>query len=61
MFRRPELELDGVPLLFWLELFDLSTRTSIDGVGCHRIRDAVPVFDDFLSQAASLNETGGAH
>ena len=60
MFRGPEFHLDGVPL-FWLELFDHGTKTSVDGFSCHRIRDAVPVFDDFLSQAAGLNETGGAH
>ena len=59
MLRGPEFDLDGTPL-FWLELFDHGTKTSVDSFVCHRLRDAIAVFDDFLSQAASLNETGGA-
>ena len=59
MFRGPEVDLDGVPL-FWLELFDLGTKTSVDGFSCHRIKDAVPIFEDFISQAGRLNEPGGA-
>ena len=55
----PEFDFDGTPL-FWLELFDLSTKTSVDGFSCHRIKDAVPIFDDFISQAGLLNEPGGA-
>jgi hypothetical protein len=58
MFRGPEVDFDGGPL-FWLELFDHSTRTSVDGGSCHRIKDAVPLFDDFVSQADRLNKTGG--
>jgi hypothetical protein len=59
MIRGPEFNFDAVPL-FWLELFDRSTKTSVDGFSCHRIRDAVPVFDDFISQACHLNEPDGA-
>ena len=50
MFRGPEVDLDGVPL-FWLELFDHSTKTSIDSFCCHRLKDAVPVVCNFLAQA----------
>jgi hypothetical protein len=57
MLRGPEVYLDGVPL-FWLELFDHS-KTSVDSFICHRLKDAVPVFDDFVSQAARLNKPGG--
>lgn len=53
MFRGPEVEFDGAAL-FWLELFDHSTSTSVDGFSCHSIRDAVPIFDDFIEQAARL-------
>jgi hypothetical protein len=51
--------LDGTPL-FWLELFDLGTKTSVGGFSCHRIKDAVSIFDDFISQAGLLNGPGGA-
>ena len=57
MFRGPEVDFDGVPL-FWLELFDHGTKTSVDGCSCHRIKDAVPLFDDFMSQADRLNKVG---
>ena len=59
MFRGPQFNFDSVPL-FWLELFDLSTKTSLDGFSCHRIKDAVPIFDDLISQAGRLNKPGGA-
>ena len=35
MFRGPEVHPHGVPL-FWLELFDHSTKMSVDGFICHR-------------------------
>ena len=54
MLRGPKVHPDGVPL-FWLELFDHSTKISVDGFSCHRIKDAVPIVDDFISQAAGLN------
>jgi hypothetical protein len=57
ILRGPEGDLDHVPL-FWLELFDHSTKTSIDHRSCHRIKDAVPIFDDFISQADRLNKAG---
>lgn len=56
MLRLQEADLDGVPL-FWLELFDHGTRTSIDSFRCHKIKDAVPVFEYFRSEAAFLNGT----
>ena len=59
MLRGPEFDFGGAPL-FWLELFDLSTKTSVDGFSCHRIKDAVSIFDDVISQAGLLNEPGGA-
>ena len=59
MFHPPEIR-HGV--LFWLELLDLNTGTSIDSVQCHEIRDAVPAFEDLMSQADYLNsfDPGGA-
>jgi hypothetical protein len=58
MFRGPEVDFDGLPL-FWLELFDHSTKKSVDGFSCHRIKDAVPIFDDFISQGDRLNKSIG--
>ena len=51
MFRSPKVHLDGVPL-FWLELYDNSTKMSLDGFLCYRIKDAVSVFEDFVSQVS---------
>ena len=56
MFRGPKVDFDGAPLL-WLELFDHSTNTSLDGIGCHSIKDAAPIFEDFMSQADRLKQT----
>ena len=58
MFRGPEADPDGTPL-FWLELLDHSTKTSVDSFVCHSIKVAVSIFDDFIAQAAGLNEPGG--
>jgi hypothetical protein len=55
MFRGPTADLGGSPL-FWLELFDRSTKTSVDGVSCRTIKDAVSVVDDFILQAGRLNK-----
>jgi hypothetical protein len=55
MFRGPKADLDGAPL-FWLELIDHSIKTSVDSFSCHRLKDAVPIFDDFISQAAGLKK-----
>ena len=54
MLRAQQADLDGVPL-FWLELVDHATGTSIDSCRCHKIKDAVPVFEYFMSEAAFLN------
>jgi len=50
----------GMPL-FWLELFDHGAKTSVDSFGCHRIGDAVVVFDDFILQAGHLNDGSRPH
>jgi len=55
MFRGREADLDGMPL-FWLELFDHVTKTSVDSFRCDRIKDATAVFEDFMSQGANLNK-----
>jgi hypothetical protein len=55
MFLRPGADLDGLPL-FWLELFDHSTKRSVDGFSCYKIEDAATMFDNFLSQAGRLNK-----
>ena len=54
MFRGREADLDGMPL-FWLELFDHVTKTSVDSFRCDTIKDAAAVFEDFMSQGANLN------
>jgi hypothetical protein len=50
MFRDPKADLDGAPL-FWLELIDHSIKTSVDSCGCFCVKDAVAIFDNFISQA----------
>ena len=57
MFRDPKADVDGAPL-FWLELIDHSIKTSVDSFSCHRLKDAVAIVDDFISQATSLNKPG---
>jgi hypothetical protein len=37
--------------LFWLELFDHETKSSVDSCGCTEIAQAVTIFDDFVSLA----------
>ncbi len=54
MFRSPETRTGAV---FWLELFDHNTRTSIDSFQCREIGDAVPAFEDLMSQADYLNSS----
>ena len=59
MVRWPQLDpLDSVPL-FWLELFDHKTKTAVDSFRCHRIKDAVPIFDEFVAQAERSNKPDG--
>ncbi len=61
MFRGRGADSGGMPL-FWLELFNHSTKTSVDGFSCHKIKEAASIFDDFVAQANRLNElcSGGA-
>ena len=47
--------LDSTPL-FWLELFDHSTKTSVDSFCCYRLKDAVPVVHDFFTQVNNPNK-----
>ena len=54
MIRGREADIDGMPL-FWLELLDHVTKTSVDGSRCDTIKDAAAVFEDFMSQGANLN------
>jgi hypothetical protein len=54
MFRGPETDFDN-RAIFWLELFDHGTRTSVDGFRCQNIKDATPAFDVLMSQVVSLN------
>jgi hypothetical protein len=56
MLAGPAINLASAPL-FWLELFDHSTNTSVDSFCCHKLKDAAPVFSDFLAQANDLNKT----
>jgi hypothetical protein len=42
--------------LFWLELFDHNTRTSVDSFQCHEIKDAAPAFEELILQATHLND-----
>ena len=58
MLRGSELDLHGAPL-FWLELFDLNAKLSVDSGCCHRIKDAVFIFEGFVAQALALDQPGG--
>ena len=53
-----DVEEEADETLFWLELVDHAASTSIDSFRCLRVRDAAPVFEDFMSQAAGLNNAG---
>jgi len=53
MLAAPEVDPDGAPL-FWLELFDHSTKTSADSCSCRGFEDAVPVVYDFFAQVDDL-------
>jgi hypothetical protein len=56
MLLRRSVDLNDVPQ-FWLELFDHGTRISVDSFLCHQIKDAAPIFADFISHAAYLNKS----
>ena len=58
IFEGSQADSDGIPL-FWLELFDHGAKTSVDSFSCHEIKDAVVVFEDFVSQANQLNQVSG--
>jgi hypothetical protein len=55
MSRGPGSDFDGMPL-FWLELFDRSKRTYVDGFSfsCDTIKEAAAILDDFILQAGRL-------
>jgi len=55
MLASPAVDLDRAPL-FWLELFDHNTKTSIDSFCCHQLKDAVPVVYDFFTQVDDLDK-----
>jgi hypothetical protein len=57
MFLKWEADPDSMPL-FWLELLDHGTKTSVDSFQCHRIKDAAPVFENFMSRAVRLSKLG---
>jgi hypothetical protein len=59
MFIGSKAHSDGMSL-FWLELLDYDAKTSVDSFSCHKIEDAVAVFDDFIAQAGRLNGTKNA-
>jgi hypothetical protein len=40
--------------LFWLELFDHATKSSVDSSSCTEIAQAATVFDDFIALAKRL-------
>ena len=50
------VDLDSAPL-FWLELFDHTMKTSVDSFRCHRLKDAAPVFNDFVAHVSELSKT----
>ena len=57
MLAGPAADLDSAPL-FWLELIDHGTKTSVDSYCCHRLKDAVPVVCDFFAQMDDLDHAG---
>ena len=57
MLSGPAADSDSAPL-FWLELFDHTTKTSLDSFCCHRLKDAVPVLSDFFAQMDDLDNAG---
>jgi hypothetical protein len=48
--------LNGLPQI-WLELFDHDTRRSVDSFLCHQVKDASPVFEEFMSLAANMSKS----
>jgi hypothetical protein len=58
IFEGPQTSSNGRPL-FYLELFDHGTKMSVDSFSCHKIEDAVAIFEDFIWQAGRLTEAPG--
>jgi hypothetical protein len=58
MLADPATDLLDTTPLFWLELFDHSTKTSVESFCCHRLKDAVPIVRDFFTQIDNSNKTG---
>jgi hypothetical protein len=59
MFRGHQVISGAVPL-FWLELFDHRSSSSVDSCSCNEIEDAAVVFENFVSQVADLNDAFGS-
>ena len=57
MLADPAADRDSTRL-FWLELLDHSTKTSVDSFCCYQIKDAVPVVRDFFEQVDGSNKPG---
>jgi hypothetical protein len=55
MFEGWQISSADAPL-FWMELFDHHAQATVDGYSCHEIKDAVTVFQNFISQAKCSNE-----
>ena len=53
MLVRPPTGAGDEPL-FWMELFDHGTRTSINSYACHEIADGADVFEEFQAEAELL-------
>jgi hypothetical protein len=45
---------DALPL--WIELFDHGARVSVDSCSCREVDEAVAAFDEFFSDAETLNQ-----
>jgi hypothetical protein len=56
MLSGPAAVADSAPL-FWLELFDHHTKTSLDSYCCYRVKDAVPVISDLFAQMDDLDNS----
>ena len=58
IFEGSQVTSDGMPL-FWLKLFNHGAKMSVDSFSCHKIEDAVVVFEDFISRAGHSKEASG--
>jgi hypothetical protein len=55
MFRGPENDFDS-KALFWLELFDHGTRTSLDSCRCDNLKDATPAYELLMAQFLKMTD-----